>query len=47
VIDKLSGNFATSRYDIDYNGAPDNRAQVTKQIELEIADKLQQADTSK
>ena len=42
VIDRLTGSFANSSYDVDYNGKPDNRAQVTRQIELEIAEKLQQ-----
>jgi len=42
----LTGHFATSSYAVEYEGAPDNRAQVARQIELEIADKLQQVNAT-
>lgn len=46
VVDKLAGSFAHSDYAVEYEGKPDNRAQVTRQIELEIAEKLQQENAT-
>jgi hypothetical protein len=46
VIDKLTGRFANSDYAVEYSGAPDNRAQITRQIEAEIAEKLQQTNAT-
>ena len=46
VIDKLTGKFAHSDYAVEYNGATDNRAQIARQIEAEIAEKLQQKNAT-
>ena len=46
VIEKLTGKFAHSDYAVEYQGKPDNRAQVAQQIELEIAEKLQQENAT-
>lgn len=47
VISKLAGSLANSDYAVAYEGRPDNRAQITQQIELEITEKLQLLETSK
>ena len=46
VVDKLAGSFAHSDYAVEYQGKPDNRAQITRQIELEIAEELQQSNAT-
>ena len=47
VISRLVTDMAVSSFDVEYNGKHDNRAQVTRQIELEIAEKLQHEDATK
>ena len=46
VINRLVADIAPSSFDIDFNHVPDTRAQIKEQLQLELADKLQQANAT-